>query len=189
MRILNYNSSFLLVADSFSFIIFKRLYHTSFKLDIHFSRALYLWSPTEPTEWLTENPGPQLCFISQFMENADLFSILVNALSSLIHLHGFQLLVLLPSLIAVTSPVYTNKINLPHLNWSSDRLVIVVKGFVKLIEQKNLSLPKNLAFATFGESLIVFSTKVNLLYFLYLTDLRCCLLILIKQNHFTKNLS
>ena len=50
-----------------------------------------------------------------------------------------------------------------------DRLAIVAKGFLKLpnlhmlIKQKNLLLLRNLAFNTFGELLIVFSTKVNLL--------------------------
>ena len=39
---------------------------------------------------------------------------------------------------------------------------------------------------TFGELLIVFSTKVNLLYLLYSTDQRCCLLYLIKQNYLLK---
>ena len=38
------------------------------------------------------------------------------------------------------------------------------------------------AIVTFGELLIVFSTKVNLLYLLYSTARRCCLLHLIKQN-------
>ena len=51
-----------------------------------------------------------------------------------------------------------------------DRLVIVAKGFLKLpnlhklIKQKNPSLPKNLALETFGELLIVFSTKVEFLF-------------------------
>ena len=48
-----------------------------------------------------------------------------------------------------------------------------------MIKQKNLLLP-NLAFANFG-LLIVFSTKVNLLYLLYLMVLKYCLLHLIKQ--------
>ena len=48
------------------------------------------------------------------------------------------------------------------------------------------SLPRNLALGTFGELLIVFSTKVNLLYLLYSTDRRCCLLHLIKQNYLLK---
>ena len=68
------------------------------------------------------------------------------------------------------------------------RLVIVAKRFLKLlnlhmlIKQKNPLLPRNLAVMTFGELLIVFSAKVNLLYFLYSTARRCCLLHLIKQN-------
>ena len=71
---------------------------------------------------------------------------------------------------------------------SSDRIVIVAKGLLKLpnlhmlIKQKSLLLPRNLALVTFGELLIVFSTKVNLLYLLYSTGRRCCLLHLIKQN-------
>ena len=50
------------------------------------------------------------------------------------------------------------------------------------------SLPRNLALGTFGELLIVFSTKVNLLYLLYSMDQRCCLLHLIKQNYLLKTL-
>ena len=38
----------------------------------------------------------------------------------------------------------------------------------------------------FGELQTVFSTKVNLLSFLYLTTQRCCLLHLIKQNYLLK---
>ena len=76
--------------------------------------------------------------------------------------------------------VYTNRINLLNLKQSSDRLVIIAKGFLKLpnlhmlLKQKSASLPRNLALRTFGELLIVFSTKVNLLYLLYSTDRRCC---------------
>ena len=39
---------------------------------------------------------------------------------------------------------------------------------------------------TFGKLLIVFSTKVNLLYLLYSTDRRCCLLHLTKKNYLLK---
>ena len=58
-------------------------------------------------------------------------------------------------------------------NESSDRLEIVAKGFLKqpklhmLLNQKSLSLPRNFVLRTFGKLLIMFSTKVNLLY-LYL---------------------
>ena len=52
-----------------------------------------------------------------------------------------------------------------------------------LIKQKSPLLPRNLALGTFGELLIVFSTKVNLLYILYSVDQMCHLLHLIKQNY------
>ena len=39
-----------------------------------------------------------------------------------------------------------------------------------LPKQKSLSLPRNLALGTFGKLLIVFSTRINLLYLLYSTD-------------------
>ena len=55
-----------------------------------------------------------------------------------------------------------------------------------LIKQKRPSLPRNLALGTFGKLLIVFSTKLNLLYLLYSMDRRCCLLHLIKQNYLLK---
>ena len=55
-----------------------------------------------------------------------------------------------------------------------------------LLKQKSPSLPKNVALGIFGELLIVFSTKVTLLYLLYSTDQRCCLLHLIKQNYLLK---
>ena len=64
------------------------------------------------------------------------------------------------------------------------------KGFLKLLnlhmllKQKSPSLSRNLALRTFGELSIVSSTKVNLLYLLYSTTRRCCLLHLIKQNCF-----
>ena len=51
-----------------------------------------------------------------------------------------------------------------------------------LIKQKSPLLPRNLALGTFGELLIVFSTKLNPLYLLYSTAQRCCLLHLTKQN-------
>ena len=50
-----------------------------------------------------------------------------------------------------------------------------------IIKQKSSSLPRNLALRTFGILLIVFS-KVNLLYLLYSTGQRYCLLHVIKQN-------
>ena len=55
-----------------------------------------------------------------------------------------------------------------------------------LIKRKIPPLPRNLALRTFGKLLIVFSAKVNLLYLLYSTTWRCCLLQLIKQNYLLK---
>ena len=57
-----------------------------------------------------------------------------------------------------------------------------------LIKQKSPLLPRNLALGTFGELPIVFSTKVNLLYYPYSTARRCCPLHLKKQNCLLKNL-
>ena len=51
---------------------------------------------------------------------------------------------------------------------------------------KRLSLPRNFAFRDFGELLLEFWTKVNLLYPLYLMTLRYCLLHLVKQNYLLK---
>ena len=52
----------------------------------------------------------------------------------------------------------------------------------KLAYANKILLPRNLALVNSGKLLIVFSAKVNLLYLLYSTARRCCLLHLIKQN-------
>ena len=88
--------------------------------------------------------------------------------------------------------VCTKRINLSILKYILYRLVIVAKAFLKLlnlhmlIKQKSLLLPRNLALGTFGELLIVFSTKINLLYLLYSAVQRYCLVHLIKQNFSSK---
>ena len=51
-----------------------------------------------------------------------------------------------------------------------------------MLIKKSPSLPRNLAYGTFGKLPIVFSTKADLLYLLYSRARRCCLLHLIKQN-------
>ena len=63
---------------------------------------------------------------------------------------------------------------------------LCAKTHLVIVKQKSPSLLRNLALWTFGKLLIVFSTKVNLLY-LYSTDRRCCLLHLIKQNYLLKH--
>ena len=59
-----------------------------------------------------------------------------------------------------------------------------------MLIKQSPSLPRNLALGTFGELLIiVFSAKVNLLYFPYSTTRRWCFLHLIKQNCLLKTFS
>ena len=97
--------------------------------------------------------------------------------------------------IEITFFISKDRVNLLNLKKSSDRLVIIAKGFLKLpnlhmlIKQESIT-SRNLALGTFGELLIVFLTKINLLY-LYSKVPRCCLLHLIKLNcllkTFTKN--
>ena len=90
--------------------------------------------------------------------------------------------------IETTFFICTNRLDLLNVKESSERLVIVAKGFLKLsnlrvlIKQKRLSLLRNLVLGTFGKLPIVFSTKLNLLYLLYSTVSKCSLLHLIKQN-------
>ena len=84
--------------------------------------------------------------------------------------------------------VCINRINLLNLKESLDSLQIVGKGFLKLpnwhmlIKQNDPSLLRNMAIKILAKFLIVFSTKVNLLYLLYSTVPEDLSLHLIKQN-------
>ena len=60
-------------------------------------------------------------------------SLIVSIRSSLTPLHGFQLLILLSWFIEITFFVCTNRINLPNLKESSGRVIIIAKGFLKLL--------------------------------------------------------
>ena len=86
------------------------------------------------------------------------------------------MVVLLPKVIEITFFVCTNfakrLVKLPSLHM--------------LIKRKSPSLPRNLALGALDELPILFSTMVNLLYLLYSSTRKCCLLHLIKQN-FSKN--
>ena len=80
------------------------------------------------------------------------------------------------------------------LKYSSDRLVIITTGFLKLpnlhmLIKKSPLLPRNCALATFGKLLIVSSTKVNLLYLLYSTAQRCWSFASDKAKLFAENFS
>ena len=72
-------------------------------------------------------------------------------------------------------------------------LLIVAKTFLKLpnfrmlIKIKSPPLPRNLALRTFGRLQIMFSTKVNLLYFFYSTKVLSSASD--KAKFFTKNFS
>ena len=61
-------------------------------------------------------------------------------------------------------------------------IILKLPNLHMLLRQRNPSLPRNLILGTFGESLIVFLTKVNLIYLLYSMAQSCYLLPLIKQN-------
>ena len=126
--------------------------------------------------------------VSEFRLELMYISLIVSIKSNLNHFHGFWQLVLLPWFIEITSFISTNRINLLNLKESSERVVIIAKVLLKLpnlhvlLKQKSLSLPRNLVLRTFGELLIVSSTKANLLYLFCSMAQRCCLLHLIKQN-------
>ena len=69
---------------------------------------------------------------------------------------------------------------------NSCKRFLKLPNFHMLIKQKSLLLLRNLSLVTSGKLLIVFSTKVGLLYLLYTTTQTCCLLHLMKQNYLLK---
>ena len=64
-----------------------------------------------------------LNFVNRTRLKLNHISIFANIGWGLIHLHGLQ---------QITSWVCISRINLLHLDWSSDRLLTVTKGFLKL---------------------------------------------------------
>ena len=117
-------------------------------------------------------------------------NVTVSIRSNLAHLHGFQLLVLLPWFVEITFFVNTNRINLLNLKFKQAnnrcKRVFEAAKLNMLLKQICPSIPSNLALGTFGELLIVFSIKLKLLYLHYSTVRSCCLLHLIKQNFLIK---
>ena len=61
-------------------------------------------------------------------------SLTINIRSCLIHLHGFQVLLLLPLLLEITSFIFINRVNLLWLRPRSDSLVITAKRLLKLLK-------------------------------------------------------
>ena len=113
---------------------------------------------------------PLVNFVSGFRLELMHISLIESIRSSLIHLHGCQLLAQLRQFVEITFFISTNRLNLQNPKQSSCRLGIVAKGFLKLpnlhmiIKQKSPSLPRNLTLWTFAKLTVMFFTKVNLLY-------------------------
>ena len=59
---------------------------------------------------------------------------------------------------------------------------LMLLNLIMLLKRRNVSLLRNIVHLNFGELLIGFSAKVNLLYVLHVMALRCFHLHLIKQN-------
>ena len=99
-------------------------------------------------------------FVSGFKLELMYITLIASTRSSLTHVHGFKLLVLLPWFIEITFFVCTDRINLLNLKEGSDRLVITAKGFLKLpnlqllIKQKSVSFSKNLALGNFPKTFL-----------------------------------
>ena len=112
-----------------------------------------------------------ISFVTRLLLELMYTSLTINIRSSLIHLHGFQVLLVLPLLLEITSFIFINRINLLWLSPRSDSLVITAKRLLKLlkllmlIKERSLSPPRNLVFLTFY-NLIAFWRKINLLFFL-----------------------
>ena len=110
-------------------------------------------------------------FVTGFLLELMYTSLTINIRSSLIHLHGFQVLLVLPLLLEITFFIFINRVNLLWLRPRSDSLVITAKRLLKLlkllmlIKQRSLSPPRNLVLLTFY-NLIAFWRKINLLSFL-----------------------
>ena len=75
-----------------------------------------------------------------------------------------------------------SKLKLRQASNSCKRVLEATKLAIANKKKKNPSLPRNLVLRTFGELIVVFLKKVNLLYLFYSVAWRCYLLYLIKQN-------
>ena len=74
-------------------------------------------------------------FVGGFRLELMYISLIISIRSGLTHLRGFQLLVMLPLFIEINFFFCTNRINPLNLKQSSDRLVIIAKGFLNLPNQ------------------------------------------------------
>ena len=119
-------------------------------------------------------------FVSGFRLELMYISLIESIRSSFTHFHGFQLLVPLPQFIEITFESFESKVRFRQASNCCKRILEVAKLAYANKTKESIASQK-LDSQTFGKFLIVFSTKVNLLYFLYSMIQRCCLLHLIKQ--------
>ena len=100
-------------------------------------------------------PLLQINFVGGLRLELMYISHILSIRSSFTHLHGFQLLVLLPKFIEIPFFVCTNRINLLNVKSSVYRLVIIAIGLLKLpnlymlIKQESITFQK---LGTFGNS-------------------------------------
>ena len=115
-------------------------------------------------------------------------SLIISIRSNLTRLHSFQLLVLMPYSI-ITFFVCANRTNFQNVNNHFNNYIN--NRCKRLLESSKLAYAthtkESITSGTFCELLLVFTTKVNLLYLFYSTTGRCCLLHLIKQNCLLKS--
>ena len=121
-------------------------------------------------------------FVRGFRLEIMYISFIVNIKSSPTHFHGFLLFVC-----AAAIGHINHFFGLYQQNKSSRYKVKFrqVSNYCKsILEAAKLAYANKIkeSIRTFDESLVVFSTKLNLLYTLYSRHQRCCLLHLIKQK-------
>ena len=105
---------------------------------------------------------------------------ILNIRSYLIHLHGLQVLVVLPYLTYRTHLVFTNRLNLLHLKGTLDSLVIVAKELLKLpnllmlanIRRQSIT-SQNFDSHNFLQLSNSVRNEVSLIYLFYIMALHC----------------
>ena len=127
-------------------------------------------------------------FVSWFSLELMFIFLIVNIRTNLTHIYGFSAVRTAAIfhknhffLLYQQNKYSESKVKLGQANNCCKRVLTKLAYANKTRESINLTV------GTFGKLLIVFSIKVNLLYLLYSTAKRRCLLHLIKQNCFLKN--
>ena len=100
-------------------------------------------------------------FVSGFRSELMYISLIESIRSSLTHLHGFQLLLLLPQFVEITFCLYQkgksseSKVKFKQASNSCKRLFEAAK-LAYANKQRSPLLPRNLALGTFGKLLMLF---------------------------------